>query len=91
VPSISAIGHETDFTIADFVADLRAPTPSAAAEVITGTREAMLDQIDSAQWRMTQALRFVIVDDAAAVERGGGGGGAGVDCTEDQPAAAAGG
>ncbi|MCA2967320.1 MAG: exodeoxyribonuclease VII large subunit [Acidobacteriaceae bacterium] len=62
VPVISAIGHETDFTIADFVADLRAPTPSAAAEVITGTREAMLDQIDSAQWRMTQALRFVIVD-----------------------------
>ena len=62
VPVISAIGHETDFTIADFVADLRAPTPSAAAEIVTGTREAMLDQIDNAQWRMTQALRFVILE-----------------------------
>jgi exodeoxyribonuclease VII large subunit len=62
VPVISAIGHETDFTIADFVADLRAPTPSAAAEILTGTREAVLDQIDNAQWRMTQALRYLILD-----------------------------
>lgn len=61
-PVISAIGHETDFTIADFVADMRAPTPSAAAEILTATREAVLDQIDNAQWRMTQALRFMIMD-----------------------------
>ena len=60
VPVISAIGHETDFTIADFVADLRAPTPSAAAEILTATREAMMDQIDNAQWKMTQALRYLI-------------------------------
>jgi exodeoxyribonuclease VII large subunit len=60
VPVISAIGHETDVTIADFVADLRAPTPSAAAEILTATREAVLDQIDNAQWKMTQALRYRI-------------------------------
>ena len=45
VPVISAVGHETDVTIADFVADLRAPTPSAAAEMIVCTRQELLDRI----------------------------------------------
>src|SRR5947207_1603847 len=45
VPVVSAIGHETDFTIADFVADLRAPTPSAAAELVICTRQELLDRI----------------------------------------------
>jgi len=58
VPVISAIGHETDVTIADFVADLRAPTPSAAAEMIVCTRQELLDRIDALRSRAAQAMRF---------------------------------
>jgi exodeoxyribonuclease VII large subunit len=58
VPVISAIGHETDFTIADFVADHRAPTPSAAAEIVICTRESLLEQIDLCRLKVAQALRY---------------------------------
>jgi len=56
IPTISAIGHETDFTICDFVADLRAPTPSAAAEVVIRAKSEIYTQID----HMTRRVRHVV-------------------------------
>jgi exodeoxyribonuclease VII large subunit len=56
IPTISAIGHETDFTICDFVADLRAPTPSAAAEIVIRAKSEICTQVD----HMTRRVRHVI-------------------------------
>ena len=58
VPVVSAIGHETDVTIADFVADLRAPTPSAAAELIVSARDELLARIEAFSRQLTQATRY---------------------------------
>jgi exodeoxyribonuclease VII large subunit len=58
LPIVSAIGHETDFTIADFVADLRAPTPSAAAEIITEAQHKVADQVETLWHRLQRACRF---------------------------------
>lgn len=58
LPVISAVGHETDFTIADFVADLRAPTPSAAAEMVISARRELEDQIGSLTRRLEHGIRY---------------------------------
>jgi exodeoxyribonuclease VII large subunit len=61
VPVISAIGHETDFTIADFVADLRAPTPSAAAELVIQSRNELEDAIGSLRQRLSRGVRYQLM------------------------------
>jgi exodeoxyribonuclease VII large subunit len=58
IPVISAIGHETDFTIVDFVADLRAPTPSAAAELVIRSRQDIEAQAEDLSRRLERALRY---------------------------------
>lgn len=57
IPTVSAVGHEIDFTIADFVADLRAPTPSAAAELVVPDRAELLDFLERLQARMRHLMR----------------------------------
>jgi exodeoxyribonuclease VII large subunit len=58
IPVISAIGHETDFTIIDFVADLRAPTPSAAAELVIRSRQEIETQAEELDRRLERAVRY---------------------------------
>jgi exodeoxyribonuclease VII large subunit len=58
IPTISAVGHETDFTIADFVADLRAPTPSAAAELVIESKAQIEDKVISLDRRLKRALEY---------------------------------
>jgi exodeoxyribonuclease VII large subunit len=58
IPVISAVGHETDWTIADFVADLRAPTPSAAAELVVASRGELELKIKDAAERLRQGMIF---------------------------------
>ena len=61
LPVVSAIGHETDFTIADFVADLRAPTPSAAAELVTEAQHKVAEHLAQQSHRLDRAVRFQLL------------------------------
>ena len=61
IPVISAVGHETDFTICDFVADLRAPTPSAAAELVIQSKHELSARLKTLKDRLQRAMRYQLL------------------------------
>jgi len=68
LPTISAVGHETDYTIADFAADRRAPTPSAAAEIVMPARAELVARIQTDLRQLRQALADVVPQYAQRVD-----------------------
>ena len=68
IPVISAVGHETDFTIADFAADLRAPTPSAAAELVAAQEDQICSTLAELRRNLSRLMRFKIIDARTRVQ-----------------------
>ena len=72
IPVVSAVGHEIDFSICDFAADLRVPTPSAAAELVIGRREEMVRELDRSEKDMRYALESALSQARARLDRAAG-------------------
>ena len=68
IPVISAVGHETDFTIADFAADLRAATPSAAAELVAAQEDEICTRLEQLATNLPRLVRFKIIDSRTRVQ-----------------------
>jgi exodeoxyribonuclease VII large subunit len=62
IPVVSGVGHETDFTIADFVADVRASTPSAAAEIVVKSRLEFQKHLRELEHKISQRMRYVLLE-----------------------------
>lgn len=68
IPTISGVGHETDFTICDFVADMRAATPTAAAELVTSSRENLLGSLNQLKQQLTRNTQYLLNRNAQALD-----------------------
>ncbi|HEY0546727.1 MAG TPA: exodeoxyribonuclease VII large subunit [Pyrinomonadaceae bacterium] len=68
IPIISAVGHETDFTIADFAADVRAPTPSAAAEMVAAREDELAAQVEDLTRDLALAVRYRLMEQRARLQ-----------------------
>ena len=68
IPTISGVGHETDFTISDFVADIRAATPTAAAELVTPSRDSLLNALSQLKSQLSRTAQYLLNQRAQALD-----------------------